>query len=195
MKFKRNNEPRVPWIYLQELSLLLDYKHSTIPNDLVALCTIHHTKHQKHTTLCASWWSWINFLSITLSFQLQYSSVIRESIFKRFELSWIASITSERCSNISSRSDELILERKKKAHSGTWTHNLLLRRQAPYPIRLCVLVGGLHNGLLLIARDDWVANSNNPLSRLIKKPLHNNTSIPKQKKKLSQTGLNRRPCG
>lgn len=140
MKFKRNNEPRVPWIYLQELSLLLDYKHSTIPNDLVALCTIHHTKHQKHTTLCASWWSWINFLSITLSFQLQYSSVIRESIFKRLELSWIASITSERCSNISSRSDELILERKKKAHSGTWTHNLLLRRQAPYPIRLCVLV-------------------------------------------------------
>ena len=139
MKFKRNNEPRVPWIYLQELSLLLDYKHSTIPNDLVALCTIHHTKHQKHTTLCASWWSWINFLSITLSFQLQYSSVIRESIFKRLELSWIASITSERCSNISSRSDELILERKKKAHSGTWTHNLLLRRQAPYPIRLCVL--------------------------------------------------------
>ena len=30
--------------------------------------------------------------------------------------------------------------REKKAHSGTWTHNLLLRRQAPYPIRLCVLV-------------------------------------------------------
>ena len=31
------------------------------------------------------------------------------------------------------------VDKRNKAHSGTWTHNLLLRRQAPYPIRLCVL--------------------------------------------------------
>ena len=52
---------------------------------------------------------------------------------------------------------------KKIAHSGTWTHNLLLRRQMPYPIGPCELVKNRELSGYMKAISIWRVKISSPL--------------------------------